>query len=140
MNRERALQVVLTLVGLAFIFGIYTFIIIWPSGWSWHTGQSHQLPHYLQMILGVYATLGVFLLMASRHPTEHRSLIAFAAWSSIVHGAIMGLEALQTVGEQGHLLGDVPALLIIGIVLIALAPPKPVAPAVALAPAKTYGD
>jgi len=140
MNRERALQVVLTLVGLAFIFGIYAFIIIWPSGWSWHAGQSHQLPHYLQMILGVYATLGVFLLMASRHPAEHRSLIAFAAWSSIVHGAIMGLEALQSVGEQGHLLGDVPALLIIGIVLIALAPPKPVAPGVALAPAKTYGD
>jgi hydrogenase/urease accessory protein HupE len=140
MNRERALQVVLTVVGLAFIFGIYTFIIIWPSGWSWHTGQSHQLPHYLQMILVVYATLGVFLLMASRHPAEHRSLIAFAAWSSIVHGAIMGLEAFETVGEQGHLLGDVPALLIIGIVLIALAPPKPVAPAVALAPAKTYGD
>jgi hydrogenase/urease accessory protein HupE len=140
MNRERALQVVLTVVGLAFIFGIYTFIIIWPSGWSWHTGQSHQLPHYLQMILGVYATLGVFLLMASRHPAEHRSLIAFAAWSSIVHGAIMGLEAFETVGEQGHLLGDVPALLIIGIVLIALAPPKPVAPAVDLAPAKTYGD
>jgi hydrogenase/urease accessory protein HupE len=140
MNRERALRVVLTVVGLAFIFGIYTFIIIWPSGWSWHTGQSHQLPHYLQMILGVYATLGVFLLMASRHPAEHRSLIAFAAWSSIVHGAIMGLEAFETVGEQGHLLGDVPALLIIGIVLIALAPPKPVAPAVALAPAKTYGD
>jgi hydrogenase/urease accessory protein HupE len=140
MNRERALQVVLTVVGLAFIFGIYTFIIIWPSGWSWHTGQSHQLPHYLQMILGVYATLGVFLLMASRNPAEHRSLIDFAAWSSIVHGAIMGLEAFETVGEQGHLLGDVPALLIIGIVLIALAPPKPVAPAVALAPAKTYGD
>ena len=140
MNRERALQVVLTLVGLAFIFGIYTFIIIWPSGWAWHTGQSHQLPHYLQMILGVYATLGVFLLIASRHPAEHRSLIAFAAWSSIVHGAIMGLEAFETVGQRGHLLGDVPALLIIGIVLVALAPPKPLASAVALAPTKSYGD
>ena len=140
MNRERALQVVLTLVGLAFLFGIYTFIIIWPPGWAWHTGQSHQLPHYLQMILGVYATLGVFLLIASRHPAEHRSLIAFAAWSSIVHGAIMGLEAFQTVGQRGHLLGDVPALLIIGIVLVALAPPKPLASAVALAPAKSYGD
>lgn len=140
MNRERALQVVLTLVGLAFIFGIYTFIIIWPSGWAWHTGQSPQLPHYLQMILGVYATLGIFLLIASRHPAEHRSLIAFAAWSSIVHGAIMGLEAFETVGQRGHLLGDVPALLIIGIVLVALAPPKPLASSVALAPAKSYGD
>jgi hypothetical protein len=138
MNRERGLQVVLILVGFVFIFGIYTFIIIWPSGWSWHTGQSHQLPHYLQMILGVYATLGVFLLMASRRPVEHRSLIAFTAWSSLVHSAIMAVQALQTAGEQGHLLGDVPALLIVGIVLIALAPPKPLALGVAPAPTRTY--
>jgi len=80
MNRERALQVVLTLVGLAFIFGIYAFIIIWPSGWSWHAGQSHQLPHYLQMILGVYATLGVFLLWLRVTP---RSI---AALSPSLHG------------------------------------------------------
>jgi hypothetical protein len=139
MNRERALQVVLTLVGLVFIFGIYTFVMIWPSGWSWHTGQSHELPHYLEMILGVYATLGVFLLIASRRPAEHRSLIAFTAWSSLVHAGIMAAQALRTVGEQGHLLGDVPALLIVGIVLIALAPPKPLAAAVALAPTKAYG-
>ena len=139
MNRERALQVVLTLVGLVFIFGIYTFVMIWPSGWSWHTGQSHELPHYLEMILGVYATLGVFLLIASRRPAEHRSLIAFTAWSSLVHAGIMAAQALRTIGEQGHLLGDVPALLIVGIVLIALAPPKPLAAAVALAPTKAYG-
>jgi hypothetical protein len=138
MKRERALQVVLVLVGLAFIFGIYAFVVVWPSGWSWHTGESHALPHYLQMILGVYATLGVFLLIASRHPAEHRSLIAFTAWSSLVHGAIMAVQALQNAGERGHLLGDVPALLIIGVVLIALAPPKSVAPAVALAPTKAY--
>ena len=90
------------------------------------------------MILGVYATLGVFLLMASRRPAEHRSLIAFTAWSSLVHSAIMAVQALQTAGEQGHLLGDVPALLIVGIVLIALAPPKPLALGVAPAPTRTY--
>ena len=60
----RYLRIALRLVGLTFIVGIYTFVIVWPSGWSWHTGASHHLPHYLQMILGVYATLGVFLLIA----------------------------------------------------------------------------
>lgn len=122
MNKERALQVVLVLVGVIFIGGIYTLTVVWPSGWTWHTGP---MPHYLQMILGVYATLGVFLLIASRHPAEHRSLIAFTAWSSLVHAAIMAVQAWMSTDQHGHLLGDVPALLIVGIVLIALAPPKP---------------
>jgi uncharacterized protein DUF6632 len=124
-SRERALKVALVLVGVTFIVGIYTFVIVWPSGWSWHTGQSHHLPHYLQMILGVYATLGVFLLIASRRPEEHRSLIAFTAWSSLVHAGIMLVQAMSNAAEHGHLLGDVPALIIVGIVLLALAPPKP---------------
>jgi hypothetical protein len=81
------LRIALRLVGVAFIVGIYTFINVWPSGWSWHAGQSHHLPHYLQMILGVYATLGVFLLIASRNPLAHLSLIWFTVWSSVVHAA-----------------------------------------------------
>ncbi len=73
MNRERALQVVLTLVGLIFLVGVYPLMMfLWPSGWRWQPNQ----PEYEQMILGVYATLGVFLLIASRRPAEHRSLIA----------------------------------------------------------------
>ena len=122
MNRERALQVVLTLVGLIFLVGVYPLMMfLWPSGWRW---QPHQ-PEYEQMILGVYATLGVFLLIASRRPAEHRSLIAFTAWSSLVHAGIMTVQALQNTVERGHLLGDVPALIIVGMALIALAPPKP---------------
>jgi hypothetical protein len=122
MNRERALQVVLTLVGLIFLVGVYPLMMfLWPSGWRW---QPHQ-PEYEQMILGVYATLGVFLLIASRRPAENRSLIAFTAWSSLVHAGIMTVQALGNTAEHGHLLGDVPALLIVGIALIALAPPKP---------------
>jgi len=81
MNRKRALQVVLTLVGLIFLVGVYPLMMfLWPSGWRWQPNQ----PEYEQMILGVYATLGVFLLIASRRPAEHRSLIAFTAWSSLV--------------------------------------------------------
>ncbi len=122
MNRERALQVVLILVGLIFLVGVYPLMMfLWPSGWRWQPNQ----PEYEQMILGVYATLGVFLLIASRSPAEHRSLIAFTAWSSLVHAGIMTVQALRNTAERGHLMGDIPALVIVGIALIALAPPKP---------------
>jgi hypothetical protein len=73
------------------------------------------------MILGVYATLGVFMLLATREPRLHRSLILFAAWSSLVHGGIMAVQAFRG-GEMGHMLGDVPALALVGIVLLVLAP------------------
>src|SRR5690348_4416613 len=75
VDRTKYLRIALTLVGVIFIFGIYALVIIWPSGWAWHSGPSHHLPHYLQMILGVYATLGVFLLFAARDPLANLSLI-----------------------------------------------------------------
>lgn len=77
---------------------------------------------YLQMILGVYATLGVFLLIASREPLQHLSLIWFTVWSSVVHGGIMAVQALYYPEHRGHLLGDVPALFIIAILLAILTP------------------
>ena len=118
----RYLRIALWLVGMAFIVGIYTFVNVWPSGWSWHAGQSHHLPHYLQMILGVYATLGVFLLIASRNPLAHLSLIWFTVWSSVVHAAIMAVQALTNPEHLAHLWGDVPALLIIAALLAFLTP------------------
>ncbi|MGA8149596.1 MAG: DUF6632 domain-containing protein [Terriglobales bacterium] len=122
MNRERALKIVLVLVGLIFLFGVYPLMMfLWSSGWRWQPNQ----PEYEQMILGVYATLGIFLLLAARNPSENRSLIAFTAWSSLVHAAIMAVQAFQHPSERGHLLGDIPALVIVGVVLIALAPAKP---------------
>jgi hypothetical protein len=121
-DRTRYLRIALRLVGLTFTMGIYTLIIVWPSGWSWHTGQSHSLPHYLQMMLGVYATLGVFLLIASRNPLAHLSLIWFTVWSSVVHAAIMAAQSLMNSGQRGHLLGDVPALLVVAAVLAVLTP------------------
>jgi len=113
------LRVALQLVGLIFIFGIYALSIVWPSGWVWHTGHTS---HYLQMILGVYATLGVFLLIASRKPLAHLSLIWFTVWSSVVHAAIMAVQALANPDQVGHLWGDVPALLIVAAVLAFLTP------------------
>jgi hypothetical protein len=118
-NRIKYLRIALLLVGVTFIVGIYTLTIIWPSGWSWHTGP---VPHYLQMILGVYATLGVFLLVASRNPLAHLSLIWFTVWSSVVHAAIMAAQSLANPEHSGHLMGDVPALLIVAAVLAFLTP------------------
>lgn len=121
MSRERALKVVLLLVGLIFLFAVYPLMMyLWPSGWRWQPIQ----PEYEQMILGVYATLGIFLLLASRNPSANRSLIAFTAWSSLVHAAIMAVQAFRNASERGHLFGDVPALLIVGVALLALAPAR----------------
>ena len=121
-DRLKFLRVALVLVGLVFLLGVYPLTIVWPSGWAWHhTGQSM----YLQMILGIYATLGVFLLIASRDPLANRSLIWFAVWSSVVHGAIMAAQAIAYPEHRGHLLGDVPALLIVALVLALLMPPAP---------------
>lgn len=121
MNREKALKAVMVLVGLIFLLGVYPLMMfLWPSGWRWQPNQ----PEYEQMILGVYATLGIFLLLGSRNPPANRSLIAFTAWSSQVHAAIMAVQAFQNPSEHGHLLGDIPALVIVGVALIALAPAK----------------
>ncbi|HXX18222.1 MAG TPA: DUF6632 domain-containing protein [Candidatus Acidoferrum sp.] len=111
------LRIALVVVGVIFIFGIYPLTILWPSGWIWHmTGHSV----YLQMILGVYATLGVFLLLAARDPLRNLSLIWFTVWSSIVHGGIMAVQSLVYPEHRGHLYGDVPALLLVALVLAVL--------------------
>lgn len=119
-NRLTFLKVALLLVGLIFTFGIYPLTIVWPSGWSWHTGQSE----YLQMILGIYATLGIFLMIASRNPLEHSSLIWFTIWSSVVHGGIMGIQSLVYPQHIGHLCGDVLALFAVALILGLLMPRK----------------
>jgi hypothetical protein len=115
-DSAKYLRIALLLVGVIFIFGIYPLTVVWPSGWSW--GQSE----YLQMILGIYATLGVFLVIASRNPLAHRSLIWFTVWSSIVHAVIMAAQALTNAQNMGHLWGDVLALFVVAIILAALTP------------------
>jgi len=87
-DRVKYLRIALVVIGLTFTFGIWPLTIVWPSGWSWHQGGRSE---YLEMILGIYATLGVFLMIVSRDPMAHRSLIWFTVWSSIVHGAIMAV-------------------------------------------------
>jgi hypothetical protein len=117
-KRLAGLKVALVGVGAVFVVGILPLTMVWPSGWAWRPSQ----PEYLQMILGLYATLGVFLLLAAREPLAHRSLIWFTVWSSVVHGGIMAVQAVRDPLERGHLLGDVPALLVVALVLGVLMP------------------
>jgi len=113
------LRIALIGAGLIFLAGVYPLTIFWPAGWAWHhSGQSL----YLQMILGVYATLGIFLILAARDPLAHRSLIWFAVWSSVVHAGIMAAQSMVYPEHRGHLYGDVPALLIVAAVLAILTP------------------
>src|SRR5260370_28448921 len=85
-DRIKYLRVALVLIGLTFTFGLWPLTIVWPSGWSWHAeGRSY----YLEMILAIYATLGVFPILAARNPLAHRSLIWFTVWSSIVDRRVM---------------------------------------------------
>lgn len=116
MNREVALKIVLGLVGLLFLALTYPPTIF-----------VRQDPS-LSMMFSIYVTLGVFLLLAIRNPLANRSLIAFTAWSSFVHAAVMGTQAMQNVVPGGELVG-VASLIVIGLALIALAPKLPVAPA-----------
>ncbi|KND59626.1 hypothetical protein BVER_00005 [Candidatus Burkholderia verschuerenii] len=121
-QRLAGLRIVLIVVGLIALFAIWPLMILWPSGWAWHSGHSD----YPLMIVGVYATLGVFLLRASRDPMRHLSLIWFTVWSSIVHGAIMAVQSfgveMDGARHVGHLYGDVPALFIVAAALAYFTP------------------
>ena len=122
-DQIKFLRIALLAVGLIFIVGVYPLTIVWPSGWAWHTGQSQ----YLQMIIGIYATLGVFLIIASRNPLAHRSLIWFTVWSSVVHGAIMAIQSVMYPEHIVHRWGDVLALFVVAAVLAILMPRSVVA-------------
>ena len=111
MRRERALRIVLVLLGLLFCAAVYPLLLM-----------VKQDPA-LAMMMSLYATLGVFLLFASRKPLEHRSLIAFTAWSSFAHATVMGVQAYLSIIARRELLG-VATFAVIGVALIALSPTK----------------
>lgn len=114
----RLLQIALVAFGAVMLL-VYPLALVWPSGWAWHPGAPYQ-SDYFMMIVGVYATLGVFLLNAARRPEANLSLIWFAVCSSVVHGAIMTAQSFGSGHRMGHLLGDVPALFLVAIVLSVL--------------------
>ena len=132
LARLKYLSWVLRVFGVISIAGVFLMMnVLDVESWTWEPRQSE----YEQMIMGIYAVLGVFLLMAARDPMRHRSLIQFTAWSSLVHGGIMLVQALVDDGERANLVGDVPALILIGIVLWWLLPREK-----ALVEAPSIGD
>jgi hypothetical protein len=125
MWRERALQVVLVLVGLFFSAAIIPLIGGLRDPSHSDTGDT--------MMMSLYFALGIFLLIAVRNPSVHRSVIAFAAWSSFAHAATMSIQGLEMPNERVGFLGGSGALVVIGVVLLALVPAKPVAEPVSVA-------
>jgi len=117
VQSHRLLSIVLVIVGIAFI-GLYPVTMLFPESWMWEPRQYE----YEQMIIGIYAVLGIFLLIAARAPEKNLSLIWFTAISSLVHGLIMLGQALVDPTETPNLYGDIPALILIGIILVILTP------------------
>lgn len=116
MIRKRALTVMLVLVGLLFVAAVYPAVSGMLRPDQSDTGDT--------MMMGLYATLGVFLLLAARNPSAHRSLISFTAWSSFAHAAVMSLLGFRIPNErEGFLIGSA-VLAAIGVALILLAPEK----------------
>ncbi|MHA6316472.1 DUF6632 domain-containing protein [Altererythrobacter sp. CAU 1778] len=120
MNASRLLQFLLVAFGAVFCL-IWPLSIVWPAGWSWHDGPP-MASHYFMMIVGVYATLGLFLIAAARDPLAHKSLIWFTAVSSAVHAVVMAIQAMGDPMQRGHLIGDVPALLLVTLAFAVLLP------------------
>jgi hypothetical protein len=111
MNRERALMVALVIVGLLFTAAVYPLILMMKQDPA------------LAMMMSLYATLGILLLLASRNPSKHRSLIAFTAWSSFAHAAVMSVQAYLNFIARRELIGSA-VFILIGVALIALAPAR----------------
>ncbi|MDQ6970307.1 MAG: hypothetical protein Q9M16_07350 [Mariprofundus sp.] len=124
MQQEKKLKYLkfsLYVFGVIFIVGVPAMMMwIWPSGWSWTPPQAE----YEQMIMGIYVTLGVFLVRAAKAPMANTSLIWFTIWSSIVHAGIMLAQAIVDVTDRANLLGDIPALFLVGFILWYLMPKK----------------
>jgi hypothetical protein len=117
-NKNPALSAALIVFGAAFCL-LIPLSILWSSGWAWHQGGPLANDYFL-MIVVVYFTLGIFMIRAAKDPTANASLIWFVVWSSLGHAAIMTWEAVRTPMMLGHLVGDVPALLIAAGLLAAL--------------------
>lgn len=120
MSRDNLLRFALIAFGTVFCL-VYPLAMVWPSGWAWHEG-SPASSQYFVMIVGIYATLGFYLIRAASNPAANRSLISFTVASSVVHAGIMAVQSFDHEMHRGHLLGDVPALLLVAIVLGLLMP------------------
>jgi hypothetical protein len=114
-SKTPLLSVALATFGAAFLL-LVPLGILWPSGWAWHQGSPMDNDYYL-MIIAFYSTLGIFMIRAAKDPAANASLVWFVVWSSVAHALVMAWESFRTPMMMGHLLGDVPVLLIVAAVL-----------------------
>jgi hypothetical protein len=118
MNRDKALKILLVLLGLLFVAGVYPLIASIRSGWQANREDAEP------MAISLYVMMGIFLLLAARNPSANRGVIAFAAWLNIAHGAVMAVMAVHLPNEREGLLIAAAVFGVIGAALIALAPAK----------------
>lgn len=118
LTRRVVLRTVLAAAGVFFIVGLYPAARLWPEGFGWSP------PHaaFERMITAIYASLGVFLLLAARRPGRYLPIIDFTIVSSLAHGLVMGVDAWREQANRLHLLTDIPVLLLLAVVLLALRP------------------
>lgn len=116
MIRERALKIVLVLLGLLFMAFLYPVVL-----YLWRPGNE---PPGDAMMMSLYVTLGFFLLLAVRNPSAHRTLVAYAGWANIVHATVMALMAVHPASDRKDLLIATAVFGSIGITLVSLIPAK----------------
>ena len=119
-EKLKYLKIALYVIGVTYVIGIYLMMRwIWPAGWGWEPAQ----PEYENMILGVYAVLGIYLIKAAKDPMANASLIGFTIWSNIVHACVMLYYAILDEAERPNLMGgDIPSLFLVAFVLWYLMP------------------
>ena len=117
-QRATYLSLALRVFGVVFVVGVPLLMMIWPDGFGWKPYQ----PEYEQMIMGIYVVLGIFLFRAASNPAEHTSLIWFAIWSSLLHSLTMAGQALLDPIETTNFIGDIPALILVAVMLAWLMP------------------
>ncbi|MFD8563600.1 DUF6632 domain-containing protein [Streptosporangium canum] len=135
MTQERRLRIALIVVGTGLVIGVYPLINLWPAGFRWQPEQ----PEYEQMIAVIMAVLGIFLIRAARDPFNHLSLIWFTVWSSLAHALVMAVHAVMNLNQWVHLVGDVPALVIVAVVLTVFTPRRLPSPPRASQPTRCDG-
>jgi len=122
VKRERALQIILAIVGLLYVALLYPLYTDLAHS-SWLVVQNNN--EIEPMFLSFFISLGVFLLLAARKPSEYRSLIVFAAWQSIAHSFVMIIETVEAWSHGMHRnFIDVVVTGVIGVVLLAFVPAK----------------
>jgi uncharacterized membrane protein YeaQ/YmgE (transglycosylase-associated protein family) len=126
MSLHRLRQIIVGLIGAFYVCLLYPlFSDLHNSRWLIEMHNEECEP----MFISFFVVLGVFLLIAARRPDQHRIVIAFAAWQSLFHCAVMAVMTIEAARNgTPRQIADVIITAVIGVVLIALTPRRVIAP------------